>query len=723
MLGALLLIITVGLNVILGLAVGLRRRENVSDRWFVILTAAIVVWAISNYLVDHGSTLEIQYIALHFAYLGGVLVTMAVFFFAKTFGKEPSLPAFTKKDIFPGAIFIVLMILSLTPFVVKGIVPREMGGNNDIPGVLYFPFIVSLVSMFSVAVFILMHRAARQKSPLQRIHMRVIALSFISSYPLAVLTNVILPSASQNWSTTQIGTLFTLPMVGIIAFSIIRHKLFDIRLAIARAVTYILLLGTLIFAYAIAVFGFIQLFFQDSQEIGLGQNIVYIVSAVFLAFTYAPLKHFFDRVTDRIFFRHEYDTQETLDKLGDVAVEEIDLRQVSVKSMEILSQALKPEFVSIYIVSPARELKPYKFYIGKKLKHKSKESEQELFNGIGKMKDVIVVTEQMNESELYLQEILNSALIAVAVQLETSRELVGYLFFGQKQNGSMYTAKDVKMLNTVANELALAIENSLRFQEINEFNETLQARISEATLKLQENNQKLHELDAAKDEFISMASHQLRTPLTAVKGYLSMVLEEDAGKVPSEQRKLLAEAFASSQRMVYLIGDFLNVSRLKTGKFVLELSQVDLSKLVAAEVSQLESTAKERRLKLKYDRPEPILLQIDQNKIQQVIMNFIDNAIFYSRPSSEIKIDLVQKTDEAVFKVSDSGIGVPKDEQHRLFTKFYRASNAKKARPDGTGIGLFMAKKVIIAHGGFVIFESKERKGSTFGFSLPLTKK
>jgi signal transduction histidine kinase len=220
-----------------------------------------------------------------------------------------------------------------------------------------------------------------------------------------------------------------------------------------------------------------------------------------------------------------------------------------------------------------------------------------------------------------------------------------------------------------------------------------------------------------------MASHQLRTPLTSVKGYVSMVLEGDVGKIAPMQRKLLEQAFISSQRMVYLIADLLNVSRLRTGKFIIEPGPTDLSDVIQGEVAQLRDIAKSRGLELAYKPPPQFpALMLDEAKIRQVIMNFTDNAIYYTPSGGHITLNLVDKPESVEFTVVDDGMGVPKNEQHRLFTKFYRAANAKKARPDGTGLGLFMAKKVVAAQGGAIIFSSVEGKGSTFGFTFPKAK-
>jgi signal transduction histidine kinase len=267
------------------------------------------------------------------------------------------------------------------------------------------------------------------------------------------------------------------------------------------------------------------------------------------------------------------------------------------------------------------------------------------------------------------------------------------------------------------------MQNAMRFEEISNFNITLQEKIERATRELRRTNEKLRALDEAKDEFISMASHQLRTPLTSVKGYVSMVLEGDAGPLNEMQRKLLEQSFISSQRMVYLIADLLNVSRLKTGKFVIEPKVTHLPDVVESEVNQLLETAQGRQLQLIYEKPAHFpQLWMDETKIRQVIMNFIDNAIYYTPAGGHINVSLFESEESIAFTVTDDGIGVPRHDQHHLFTKFYRAGNARKARPDGTGLGLFMAKKVIVAQGGALIFHSAEGKGSTFGFTFPKAK-
>lgn len=253
--------------------------------------------------------------------------------------------------------------------------------------------------------------------------------------------------------------------------------------------------------------------------------------------------------------------------------------------------------------------------------------------------------------------------------------------------------------------------------------EELRRQVQEATEKLQKANEELQRLDATKDEFVSMASHQLRTPLTSIKGYLSMVLEGDAGKITSDQRKLLAEAFMSSERMVHLIGDFLNVSRLQNGKFIIDHTKTDLAEIVQQEILTVREIAAAKGVGIAYHHPSRFpVLYLDEDKIRQVVMNLLDNAVFYSGDSKVISVRLYTHEGYAVLEVVDHGIGVPKAAQKHLFTKFYRAANAQTQRPDGTGVGLYLAKKVVTGHSGRMVFHSVEGEGSTFGFRLPIKK-
>ncbi len=386
----------------------------------------------------------------------------------------------------------------------------------------------------------------------------------------------------------------------------------------------------------------------------------------------------------------------------------------------IIKNNFKAEFCLFGITDPSNDRKI--LVIGSDKRDISKEDFIASRHTLPHLDSNIIVTDDLGLEHSKLKSSLDGNHVALIVRLTggaEKSESLGYLIVGNKKSGNPYNTQDIKMVDIISNGLVVALQNAMRFEEIQHFNATLQDKIDKATRQLRHTNEKLRKLDETKDDFISMASHQLRTPLTSVKGYVSMVLDGDAGKISPLQRKLLTQSFISSQRMVYLISDLLNVSRLRTGKFVIEPVPTNLADVIDEEVEQLMETAKGRNLDLKFNKPEHFpTVMLDETKIRQVIMNFIDNAVYYTPSGGHIVINLIDKPKTIEFNVVDDGIGVPRHEQHHLFSKFYRAPNAKRARPDGTGLGLFMAKKVIIAQGGAIIFKSQEGRGSTFGFTF-----
>lgn len=295
-------------------------------------------------------------------------------------------------------------------------------------------------------------------------------------------------------------------------------------------------------------------------------------------------------------------------------------------------------------------------------------------------------------------------------KLKARDSLTGVMMVGLEEPVPMID--DIELIERVSEPTGIALDNRLLYEE--------NVRI---VRQLQETNDQLKEMDASKDEFISMASHQLRTPLTSMKGYVSLVLDGDIGPISDPQRAMLQQAYDSSQRMVYLIADLLNVSRLRTGKFVIVNKVTDLAQVVEDELKQLMPAAKARNVRFSFTRsPDFPKLMLDEMKVRQVVMNFLDNALYYTPDGGSVDVALTIDSTSLRYTVTDTGMGVPKEDQKNLFTKFYRAQNARKMRPDGTGLGLYMARKVIAAQGGAILFHSIEGEGSMFGFSIPVEK-
>ncbi len=229
-------------------------------------------------------------------------------------------------------------------------------------------------------------------------------------------------------------------------------------------------------------------------------------------------------------------------------------------------------------------------------------------------------------------------------------------------------------------------------------------------------------VQSLKSEFVSIAAHQLRTPLSAIKWTVTSMLDGDFGEFNEEQRKYLEQANFSNERMINLVDDLLNLSRIEEGRYVYKNASVRVGDLLQAAVSTVETKIKNKNIKLNIEKMEKLPEIIaDQEKIKLVIQNFLDNAINYSYKSGTVYVSVEDNPSrrEILFKIKDEGIEIPKEQKDRIFTKFFRAENALRTETVGSGLGLFINKNIIEAHGGKTWFESGKKKGTIFYFTLP----
>ena len=230
-------------------------------------------------------------------------------------------------------------------------------------------------------------------------------------------------------------------------------------------------------------------------------------------------------------------------------------------------------------------------------------------------------------------------------------------------------------------------------------------------------------VERMKTEFVSIAAHQLRTPLSAIKWTLRMVLDGDTGPLSAEQKELLEKTYVSNERMISLINDLLNVSRIEEGRFLYKQAPAQLEEVVKAVLESSKELFKMKKVSLSVDIPSEIPpVNMDKEKMELAVQNLIENAAKYTPEGGSIHIMMEKHEAEVVFKIKDTGVGIPESEHERIFTKFFRGDNVIKMETEGSGLGLYTTRNIIDAHRGKIWFESKEGKGTTFFFSLPFAK-
>lgn len=230
----------------------------------------------------------------------------------------------------------------------------------------------------------------------------------------------------------------------------------------------------------------------------------------------------------------------------------------------------------------------------------------------------------------------------------------------------------------------------------------------------------LVELNQAKDDFISIASHQLRTPATGVKQYLGMVLEGFVGKVPDAQMELLNQAYQSNERQLRIIGDLLKVAQVDSGKLKIHRRTVDINTLITEVIDELGGTLADRKQTVTFTKmnDEP-LLSVDADAMRMVLENLIDNASKYSPEGAGIRVDVNPDGADVRISISDQGVGIEDDDLPRLFEKFTRFENVLSTKVGGTGLGLYWAKSIVDLHGGRIDYEPNQPCGSVFSVVLP----
>lgn len=230
-------------------------------------------------------------------------------------------------------------------------------------------------------------------------------------------------------------------------------------------------------------------------------------------------------------------------------------------------------------------------------------------------------------------------------------------------------------------------------------------------------------IEKMKTEFVSVAAHQLRTPLSAIKWTIRMILDGDVGEISEEQRELLEQTYISNERMIRLINDLLDVSRIEEGRLLYNQEDAQMEDVLDSVVENSQEMIRNKNVVLEINKKETPKVRIDKEKIGVVIQNLLENAVKYTEPGGKIKITLDNDEKNVIFKIEDSGVGIPKSQQDRIFTKFFRAENVTRMETDGTGLGLYTIKNIVRAHKGQIWFESEENKGTTFYFTIPINNK
>ncbi len=405
-------------------------------------------------------------------------------------------------------------------------------------------------------------------------------------------------------------------------------------------------------------------------------------------------------------------SQALFDMVATLITSTYDLDTLVNSSLDMLRRELKAAYVKIVLID--REELLFFNSVGK--------HEEKMYpNDIPRLEALspprAAVLLDLPESEL--KKWMSGFSISLLFKLEVRGNRVGYLFLGKTETGENYTKDDLETLAIVVDQLAVAFANALAVRRISAFNEELKLEVEKATKELAKANEDLKQLDKLKDEFVSMASHELKSPLNAVKNFLWLAINKGKEE-PAKMDDYLNVAFKATEQVLFLVNDLLDVSRIESGRIQLNIETVNLLNVTTETAKIYENLMQEKSIVFSTEIDPALSVKADMPRLREILSNFISNAAKYTIKGS-IKVTAVVNGDLVTCSVVDTGVGISKEDQNKLFDKFSRLkSNAKElANVEGTGLGLYITKKLVEMMGGTLGIDSEEGKGSTFWFTIP----
>ncbi len=691
-------------------------RKNIKSRinfTFFLHAITVTMWLFFTFMMFQSKgNIEMAIFWDRMVYLGVIFVPAFMYHFCLAFTNKKNNTLLYISYI----LSTIFIFLSRTDYFVKDVFIYKWGVHTkaQIFHHIFLIYFCAIVVTWFIQMFRYYRRLGGQS--IKKEQTRYVFIAFLVLFSLGLPAYLPAYGIGIYPFSYIAGLLFVI----ILAYAIVNTRLMDIKLVLRQSTVYLTSLSlTLIPAL------FLKYLFDNFLP-----EYSYWIDTVIVIFSITIFPFFKERIyrfANKYLFSSLYDTKTVIKELSDKLGSTLETGTIYQTVTDVLSSALHMKALSFLACGVKKKDVRILFNSGLRVAEgmRSEVACKVIFGtyaGAGKM----VILDELKNKPGRQDKVVSKALAdtgaEVLVPLTVNDKSVGIIALGSKESGDSYNNEDLDLLKIVGSQTAIALENALLYEETKKFNVKLVKEVDRATHELKQANDELKTLDRAKSDFISIASHQLRTPLTVIKGYGSMMLEGSFGQMPAPIKDNVQKIYDSNERLINLVEDLLNVSRIESGRlqFNFELGQLD--EMIASVVEELTANAAKKNLFLKFNKPKKAFpaIKMDKTKLRQVAINLIDNAIKYTEKGG-ITIDLIQEGDKLKFCVADTGMGIKAEEIPNLFKKFSRGEETSIIHTEGTGLGLYVGKMMIEAHGGRIWAESDgEGKGSRFCFELPI---
>lgn len=623
------------------------------------------------------------------------------------------------------AFFVFLLIDLFTSQFVVGVKPVFSFRFWPIPGMVFHLFLLVWGAYVIYSTYLL-YRLHQKSSGITKMQTKYLLLGMIIGFA-GGSTNYFL---WYGIPVPPVGNILVSVYVAMTAYVIIRHRFLDIRLVIARTIAYFLLIVILGTFYALGLFIFGTLLFPEANT-GNKQLLVSVMLALLLAFTFQPLKNLLERLTDKVFFRNGYNSNELLSRLSKIMASTLDLEDLTKQTLHNLLVSMHIAHGTFLIFDNGNIYPPV--YEGF-----SSQPHYDIgtIKRLSDLRRIVIFEEENDES---IKDLMRQFDFSLSLPLYVEDKLHGLLVLGEKKSGDIYSTQDIEVLGIFGPEISVAVQNAKAYEEIRRFNVTLKQEVERETKQLKD-------LTEQQKDQVDIMGHEVKTPLTAISQQLNllldMILTEEKrkewlkGNIQPEDAKRVVDGLikmrVAETQEESIVTNMVEAARLDKLRFELNYSTFDLIELVKLAIKdsegRLETNKQEAKITLQA-KLQNLEVEADQSRIKQCVDGLLTNAEKYGRNpvTHSLNVAITVTTDNGTVSISvyDQGMGIAPNDMEKLGKKFSRldphTNGSKLPRPGGSGLGLYTYKGIIEHHQGQLIIQSDGiGKGSTFTLKFPL---
>ncbi|HUZ93119.1 MAG TPA: ATP-binding protein [Candidatus Paceibacterota bacterium] len=657
-------LIAVAASLTLGLTVFLKNRSCRVNRYFAMFSAGVAGWNATLFLALYSPGDTLLWSRAVFSFWA--LTVTGLFLFASEFFSEGRQPK-SSHDI-AIALGLFIFAAALTNLIVRraAVVDHSYITVDLVPMplLLYMAYYFGL-TLVSYRTLFKKYRAANGA---QKIQLQYVLWGIALFFAPVFLIQIILPRIFNVFNLNYLGPLFSIPMVALIAYAIVRHQLMDIRIVVRRGTVYAALFAIIIGFYisAVLIMGYI---FDKTSDItalfgGATATIVGIVTVPYI-------ERFFRRITDRIFFKDKYDYSAAVYRLSEILNNNLDLETLLASATRALEDIFRARQASFVLSTNTASS--------------------------GARRETPLCDREMR---------------GIAVPIALGEKYIGAVALSEKRSGDPYTEEDVTLLKTFSYQAAVAIEKAQLYQKVKDHSRELEARVRERTAKLQE-------LQEGQRQMALDISHGLQTPLTVVKCEIASLRKQLGSRGKRAQLEVFDHSIDKVSRFIY---DLLKLAKLESGEECFEKEPLDLSGFVRDILEYVHVIASEKRITITSRIENGVRVSGRKEKLEESIVNLVSNAVKYTESARRkaISVTLRNAGRSAELTIEDTGAGISPEDLPHIFERFYKAKQYNGTIVKGTGLGLAISKKIIEKHGGTIEAESKLGAGTKFTVRLPL---